>query len=83
METIFLEKVKLSREQALAKDRIVTLNRSDLLKTPKISYSWYQTDFKIGIDIPIFLEKKDFLKTNFQEDKMFIQFPTQSGLFSF
>ena len=82
METNFAEKVKASREAALANNRIVTFNREDLTKVSeyveskaKIPYTWYQTDLRVGIDIPYTLEKKEHLKTTFETSKATIEFP--------
>lgn len=88
METTFAEKVRASREAALANHRFVTFHKEDLSKVSqfveskaKISYTWYQTDLRVGIDIPYTLIKKDLLKTHFTEDKVTVEFPTESGTF--
>ena len=88
METSFAERVKASREAALANHRFVTLHKEDLSKVSqfveskaKISYTWYQTDLRVGIDIPYTLTNKDQLKTNFSEDRVTVEFPTESGTF--
>jgi hypothetical protein len=88
METNFSDRVKASRETALANNRIVTFNRDDLTKISsfveskaKIPYTWYQTDLRVGIDIPYTLEKKEYLDTKFETTKATIEFPIESGVF--
>ena len=72
METDFALKVQTSKDTALALNRVVTFIREDLTKTSafvesvsKISYTWYQTDSRVGIDIPYALENKDLLNIAF------------------
>lgn len=45
----------------------------------KITYRWYQTPAKIGIEIPHTVENKKDLKVDFQEERVIIDFPIQSG----
>ena len=72
----------------MANNRIVTFVREDLAKVSsfveskaKIPYSWYQTDMRVGVDIPYTLDKKESLKTTFESNRLIVDFPTDAGQF--
>ncbi len=45
----------------------------------KITYTWYQTPAKIGIEIPHTVQNKNDLHVEFQDERVIIDFPIQSG----
>ncbi len=45
----------------------------------KITYTWYQTPSKVGIEIPHTVENKKDLRVEFQDDRVIIDFPIQAG----
>lgn len=79
MSAELVQKIELSKQQALSKGTVIKMRKEDVTKNKlrgvKFSYSWYQTPSKVGIEIPFIVEKKEDLKVKFTEDKVTIDFP--------
>ena len=86
----FLERIKISRTEAVRDNKIIHLRKEDLDKrteavvdkagcSAKLGYSWYQTHTRVGIEIPYILKEKTQLHTDIKEQHIGISFPLTSG----
>ncbi len=75
------EKIAQGRIEAKESNRVIRLTRENITKKKRTrykyqhSYSWYQTQNKVGITIAYGLRDKNDLKVDYQEDKISISFP--------
>ena len=71
--------------EAVSRGSIIKLRKEDVTKEKivgrnfKLTYSWYQTPAKVGIEIPYTVQNKKDLHVEFQDDRVIIDFPLKSG----
>jgi hypothetical protein len=80
-----LERIQQSKLEAIERGTILKLRKEEVTKEKlvgqnfKITYTWYQTPAKVGIEIPHTVENKEDLKVDFDDQRVVIDFPIQGG----